>query len=503
VDRLPPLDQVPLAGLDAAFAARLLAAPRADQDRMLAEADLLRATESDDASWRALTVYRALATRLSARNPRDLARAAWTVHESPERDEVQRRLATLVLEHPSEDERIAATCALAACEWQAGDVHVAERRLRALLPAVRERDDTLTLSVLYTLSCLYAWQKREFEALVLARHAVAVAERHPEMHPVHAAHAVSALSDAYKGIDDELGLSATAQRMFAVSTRMAEPDARRLRRQAYIAAHEAALQRGDLLAAREQLEAAVYEHRRDLQMAGYRDGALDIYEARLALRQGDAARAGAVLARRSAVPATHPTLVARWSLLTIEYALLTGASAHALAEAERLLAHLADPEPRRALGAGRRVDTAQRLAELIDRLPEGHAVAALAWREAADAAYDRLGELARAQRELPELASLTSEDHETLARYRSRFLARHRLLIDHLRDRLMGAREQSDLPSWATAAPGGFAAVCAWCRCVRDQDGTWLPLGHFLSTSGPHLTVTHGICDRCRTGVKT
>ena len=166
--RLPPLAQVPIAGLDPAFEERVRHAPRPEQDRLLAEADLLRVEEDDASSWRALTVYRALAERLAEGGPIHLDRAAWTCREDPARDAIQARIATLALEHPGEDEQVDAGCTLAVCEWLAGDFTGAERRLKELLPRVRGREDRLELQVYYGLASLYSWQRRELESLGLA-----------------------------------------------------------------------------------------------------------------------------------------------------------------------------------------------------------------------------------------------------------------------------------------------------------------------------------------------
>jgi hypothetical protein len=510
VVEIPPLADVPLGALDADFEARVRAAPRPVQDRLLAEADLLRLTGEDAASWRALTVYRALVERIEEPGPLHLNRAAWTARESPARDLVQRRLATRALEHPVLDEHAAAVCTLAACEWTAGEFVPAEQRLRALLPEVRGLGDLAELDTYYALACLYAWQRRELEALVMARRALAVAETRSDLHPVHVAHAMSALADAYRSLEDDVGLTSAAQRMLALSTRLAEPDAGRLRRQAYVNAHEAALLRDEVAVAREQLSAAEREHAQDLPTAGRHDTALDYHLARLALREGRPEAATPYLERhlerylerhlegRVAARPAHPTLGVLWGLLGVEHDLATGAQARAMARAAWLLERLADPGLRAQIGTGRRVMLAHRLGTLLEGVAGAEPAAGLAWREATDAAYDRLHELSRAERDLPELAAPTAEDHETLARYRSRFLGRHRRLLDRLRDLLASDRARGSLPAWVHASPGGFTAVCAWCRSVRDPAGRWLPLGHFVATSGPHLTVTHGICERCR-----
>ena len=309
------------------------------------------------------------------------------------------------------------------------------------------------------------------------------------------------MADAYRSLEDPEGLTSAAQRMLAISTRMSEPDAGRLRRQAHTIAHEAAMLRADLAAARDHLAAALLEQSRDLKTAGHTDKTLPYYEARLALRLGDLERAALFVEHHREQSQGHPTVWLIWKLLAVELALRKGHKAQACELVAQTLERMAEPAMRAHLGTGRRLRNAERLGELLEDLDGEARLAGLAYREAADAAYDRLRELERALSELPELAEITAEDRETLARYRARFAGRHRVVLEHLRDILVAARARGELPAWATAAPGGMTAVCAWCRSVRGADGRWLPLGHFLTTSGPHLTVTHGICEACRTSV--
>lgn len=135
---LPSLAAVPLEQLDAEFEARVRAAPRAEQDRLLSEADLLRAAAQDAHSWRALTIYRALHARLGDGTSAGLERAAWCCQEDPARDDVARRVAEVALGHPGEDERIEAERTLGQCDLVAGRVAEAEASLTALFARVRD-----------------------------------------------------------------------------------------------------------------------------------------------------------------------------------------------------------------------------------------------------------------------------------------------------------------------------------------------------------------------------
>jgi hypothetical protein len=52
-----------------------------------------------------------------------------------------------------------------------------------------------------------------------------------------------------------------------------------------------------------------------------------------------------------------------------------------------------------------------------------------------------------------------------------------------------------------TDAPEGALRVCAWCRRVHEDDGTWVSFEtHLIEVLG--LNLTHGICRECREAMK-
>jgi hypothetical protein len=267
-----------------------------------------------------------------------------------------------------------------------------------------------------------------------------------------------------------------------------------VRRQAHVTAHEAALIRNDLPSARAHLEAALAEHARDLRTAGHLEKTLAHAEAQFALRAGDIGRVQALLAAPAA--RRMPGTWVLWDVLEVELLLLTQRYSEAHGLARDTLARIESADERRRLGTGRRFNAAEALGRLLSG-PGGEAeLATRAYRCAADAAFDRLTELERCVDDLPGLFDALPDDREALSEYRRRFATRHRHVLEHLHDLLVTAENEGGLPAWATAAPGGMTAVCAWCRCVRGIDGRWLPLGQFVN-SGAAFNVTHGICDRC------
>lgn len=44
---------------------------------------------------------------------------------------------------------------------------------------------------------------------------------------------------------------------------------------------------------------------------------------------------------------------------------------------------------------------------------------------------------------------------------------------------------------------GGLISICAWCKRIRDEVGSWLSIEEYFSS---HLDIkfTHGICEDCR-----
>jgi hypothetical protein len=501
VMRLLPLSEVPVESLDAAWEASARTAERSVQDQLLEQADRLRSQADDASSWRCLTAYRALVGRLEAGTSADLDRAAWTVQEDPARDDVSRRLALVAVRHAGLTERMEAERTLAECDLRSDNLPEAEQRLRRMITLVRGRGDALELNVAFALALTFAHQKREIESLIMARRAQEVADRRPDLHVVHLAHACTALSDAYRSLGDDARMVWCAQRLLALAARLPEPDGARLRRQAHLTAHEAALLRGDVPSARAHLEAALAEHARDLRTAGHLENMLALTEAEFALRVGNLGRAQALLSLPGAAARRLPGAWVLWGVLEIELLLLTERYSEAHGLAREILARVESAEERRRLGAGRRLKAAESLGRLLSG-PGGDAeIATRAYRCAADAAFERLTELERCVDDLPGLSDALPDDRAALSEYRRRFASRHRLVLEHLHDLLVTAADEGRLPAWATAAPGGMTAVCAWCRCVRGIDGRWLPLGHFVNT-GVAFSVTHGICDRCVVGLQ-
>lgn len=105
----------------------------------------------------------------------------------------------------------------------------------------------------------------------------------------------------------------------------------------------------------------------------------------------------------------------------------------------------------------------------------------------------RTVEIERDFAELPELADPHPDDRAALAAFRARFRESKSVFLNAVA-RILG----HGCPGGTFLRPGDDALtrVCAWCLRLHRDDGTWLPIAHFLAETD-HGRVTHGICDRC------
>lgn len=43
----------------------------------------------------------------------------------------------------------------------------------------------------------------------------------------------------------------------------------------------------------------------------------------------------------------------------------------------------------------------------------------------------------------------------------------------------------------------GFVPICATCKSIRQEDGTWKTIESYLTTKSANVQLTHGICHSC------
>lgn len=471
-------------------------ASHAERAAALAEADELRLTsDADEDSWRALTVYRALAD-LALAGPHADARAAWMTREDPARDATTRRFAQAALQEPG-DVGVRAEVVLAECDTRAGEERAAEARLRALWPRVR---GTASVGEVWTCNALaevFAVQRREFEALAIARRGEAAEEVAPGLHAVDVAQTRSAIARALFALGDVPRLLEHLPRFLAAADALGPTDAGRARFHAHLLVARAALDVGEFELARRHIGLAEDESRRDPGVVGHTRHAIASARARLAREERDAEGLVRALEQTPTTRASDlPRLAARAGLEAAARA-LCGDVAGASALATRALSILSREPGRRTVSPATRLAEADAIARLALEVGMHPEVADEALRIAADAAFERLLELEAAAKDLPAFGTPTDDDYRALGDYRARFVRRHRVALTRLRDRIDASARAGALSSWAHAGEEGLTTICAWCLSVRDADGAWLPLGHLLPTT-PALPVTHGICPRCR-----
>ena len=108
----------------------------------------------------------------------------------------------------------------------------------------------------------------------------------------------------------------------------------------------------------------------------------------------------------------------------------------------------------------------------------------------------RLHDVEDSSRRLVELGLDTAASRRVLARFRKRFVEEQRELLRRVA-RLLDEDTSRAARGLLTRQRGDdHVAICAWCECVRDATGEWLPIGHFVPREGS-LRVTHGICPTC------
>lgn len=491
-----PLRDVPLSALDRSWENSLGTAPGDLAERVLCDADALRRSGNADDSWRALAAYRALIGRLAAMAPADVERVEWVSREDPSRDATTRTVADLAASHGTPDGKLDGERLIAECELRDDRIDDAERRLRRLLARTRGRGDRIEMEICHALSLTFSVARREIETLVTARHAFDVASRIPSVHPVYLANTGTALVDAYWSIGDVARSLAQLERLEAVAARLSEPDATRLRRSIHDRRFDVALSEGDVAAAERHLERAEAEKARDLKTPGFDPNALFWSRPRLLLERGRYEEVADWLARQAVTGDAQLPKSIGWAQVDLTVRLKTGRTEGLAPRVEAHLAQLEDGVRNGRVGTGTRLRYARNLGRSL--LVEGaHPdLAARAFRAAADAAFDRIFEIERCVRDLPELSSAPPEDLAALAEYRARFVDGHREVLLSLRDLLAETARRHALPAWARGGDGHLVSVCAWCRSVRDADGRWLPLGHFFSST-TDLPVTHGICEPC------
>jgi tetratricopeptide (TPR) repeat protein len=480
----------PVDSMNLAWEGRVRALPPADRRAAIAEADALRSGDLGSRT-RASRVYMALREELFPSRAVDAARLEFLFIEDPRRTPEMEALALAAeASGPPELQRLA-RLVLGQCAADMGRPAEAERRLRSVLSEVRGRGGVVEAYALRSLVWLSLRQSREFEALVLARRALRLAES--EGAEPAGAQARLALCSTLRALEDWPRLRAQLD-LLEAQLEGAPPDAWHLRGvchglRADLALHEG--RTGDARRHRERLASCVppgVTAPWDPRWPGW----LEAETLRLEGRLGEAVevlRATRHLPSRLA--GTRLRLLLSETLARLDSGDADGAG-EAVHEALELLLH-ADAD---SVGSGLRIRYGALFGTVLrDRLGDA-AGAQRAYELAGAAVLVRLGEIERALQEIPELATLDPEDLAILTEHRERVQAEHGGLLQTVSTLLDDAVRVGRRPLGGMAGPGELLAMCAWCGRVRTGASGWHPIGAWLP-SGRSLRISHGICPEC------
>lgn len=489
----------PLTALDAAWADARRADTPDSRAAWLRAADALAATPGLP-RLRAVAVYRALADDLTPTTDDDRARAEFMFRFAPTRDArieaLAARFAAKLAVTDGDFARYAGVV-VAECAADRGAWDDAEARLTSALAVERGRTTVLEGRICSSLAQVYRAQGRDYEGLMLARRAVAVADvTGPDTARALAAFRVV---DTLKTLCEWEACDVVLERFEAALRRLPEGEGVVLRRR--LAHHRTlqAVRRGDLPAARHALGDL------DRLLALPDPDPADprwflALRAEVALNAGDLAEARRHLDACDAATTTELSVVVGGEL-EVQWAVAAGRLDAARASATRILEVL-EHEGLASMGAGYTLQYTGFLATQFAGPLAAPDLAARAYDVAGAAMILRIRQLDDAVRRLPEVTAISDADRALLAASRQRFVREQRALLDGAAGALArtGVEGRRLLSSLTSA--DGLVRVCAWCRRVARSEGPWLPLGHYLPPAGP-LRMTHGICPDCQVSIRT
>jgi hypothetical protein len=464
----------------------VLEASPEERTAVLRRADFLFERGSDDDARRARTVYLLLRADIDPADEEGDRRVTRVFESDDTRGPEMRYLAQRTMERGFEDTRAHARIVLAQCAADESDLETAERLLVETYACIQGRFEHLTFLTLMSLGVVYRRQVREVEALLVARRLEEMARLAAD--PLLRMRALASLFAALYALDDLPGMESTVLTAEAELERSGvNPDARwawtarrvevDIRKERY---DEAA--RG--LAAMALMDSRPGPGSPEVHLPAF-------LEARLHFEAGRPMEAKRVATDALTSGKCAPQLELRLLWIEMRATMETDGLEKALPMARSMLEGVTRTPPT-VIGYGLRLRFGSLLGVLFrDRFDEP-ADARDAFALAAEAALQRLVEIHRCTRNLPDLKVAGSGDAELLADFHER-LVHSQAEISHALTELLGnpgaAMEALDIVD-------GLFVTCAWCRRVRSQDLLWLPVEKFLPTA-TKFRVTHGICPDC------
>lgn len=464
--------------------------PPVGRASLLREADRRRDGEGVGAAF---ACYRALADSLRVDEDPDRDRIEWTLDQLRGPDPALETLARRVLDgEPSGTLEMRAALVVGLAALNSGYDPGAEAQFRRVLAASCGTGSRHELSAALNLALMSLIAGREFEALMLSRHATRLAELVDDDRAMvfalcHRAGSLYQLED-WSRFDQVMREAWTAMERFP------EGEAPNLVGSLHSYGAVAALCRGDAEAAQREFDALVKVAPNDdpvwlasfqaevLLLRGLARSARDrLHEVQIDRPPRTRNGVRACLAEVRVLIAEHRNDEAR-DAATVLVDVLSSDAAGWLGPADRL---------RAAREAGRILEEDLGELELARRSYDAAGLAAL----------DRIREIERFTRQFPNQGETRAENREILAEYRLRFEVQHREVLSAVARIFERMHERGEDPFPFLATTGDLGRTCAWCASVLTEDGTWVPILQFIS---PNVTLrlTHGICPDCRSNLR-
>ena len=446
-------------------------------------------------------IYRTLQSDLDPDRGPDRERFIWLLKNSRTYDQTFFEIIHRFDSPHLGSERRRARLTAAQCLGTMGRLEEATEIAEQLLEPVvdSDRDDPhFESTVLSTLTVFYAWQRREVEMLAVLRRlrgprTTPTAERHQIVLDQKEALALDVLDESPRRV--RLQLEELRRRVES-----AEALHTPVLKWVHAVLAEIALEQGN--AELGQKELVRFEELSGPESPDWNATPSGTLYGRLALAQGDPRTAleRIDLARADKARNRRPYMESRLALVAIEAAAALGDKARWQKELESLLTlaetsgrPAAGPRPSHRAAVGWRVGV--EIARLATAAGTDEEFVERALAAAGDCLVDRLLEIERFSRLLPEPAGDESED---AIRYRTRFRDRYPELIGPLERAF--ERRRGDLPI-SLIDPTAELTCCAWCLGVKSQE-VWIPVGHLIPRNEA-IPLTHGICPRCIDREKT
>lgn len=484
-------DRLAAASLDDSWATEIRGLPDAEREALLAEADRRRDGDGADAAF---ACYRALADSLRTDTDKDCERIEWALDRLRGPDSVLEDLARRVLDAVESGDlakRAALVVGLAALN--SGDDREAETEFRRVLAASCETGSRHELSAALNLALMSLIAGREFEALMLSRHAAQLAELAGDDRAL--VYALSHRAGSLYELEDWPRFDAAMQAAWAAIERCPAGEAPDLRGSLYSYAAVAALSRGDAKAAERAIEAL-------MEAAPNEDPVwLASFTADRLLLEGRTEEARSCLreVQIDRPPRTRHGVRACLS----EVRILTAENRNDEArEAARALVDTLSSDDTAWLGAADRLRVAREAGRLLAEDLEAFDLARRFYDVAGLAALDRIREVERFARKFPNQGEARAGNRQILVEYRLRFTAQHREVLSALARACEQMQERGEDPFAFIATKGGQAHACAWCASVLAEDGAWVPI-LTLATAELPVLVTHGICPDCARNLRS